>query len=304
MKAETLPVVVIAAAGRAKRFSGEQKVLARVGGVPAICRVATTCDEALGAHQQVVVIGHEGGRVRAALGDARHRTYAIQDAQLGTGHALATALAHLDGDVERYVYFLCGDKPLLSARSLRGLASELEATRAAMVFLTGELEGDPKQSRQGRVIQSRLGPERSEGLAIVERATIDALEDDQTLCFHSLSGERYEYTRQQLLAVRSVNVSAYVWRGEALRKHIVELQLHPEKGEYFVTDLVAILRQHGLLVRAIPACDDAEGLGIDTRQQLVTANGVWHRLQTSAPASLPAEAQRGPADMETDDAVL
>jgi len=303
MKADALPVVVIAAAGHAKRFLGEQKVLARVGGVPAICRVANICDNALGVHKQIVVIGHEGARVRAALGESPHRRYVVQHSQLGTGDALATALAHLDGDVERYVYFLCGDKPLLSARSLRGLASELEATRAAMVFLTGELEGDPKQSRQGRVVQSRRGDERAEALAIVERATIDALEDGQTLRFQSLSGQRHEYTREQLLAVGSVNVSAYVWRGEVLQKHIGELQLHPEKDEYFVTDLVAILREHGLLVRAISASDDAEGVGIDTREQLLTANGVWRRLQERGQASPPARAESDSIDAEAADAM-
>jgi len=305
MRAEMPPVVVIAAAGRAERFSGEQKVLARVGGVAAVCRVAGACEEALGPHQQLVVIGHEGAHVRAALGKAPHRRYVIQQPQLGTGHALATALAHLDGDGERELYFLCGDKPLLSAESLRRLRTELVASGSSMVFLTGMLEGDPQHSRQGRVLQAHAGAALAEALAIVERATIDALGAGETMSFTCLTGQRCEYDRDQLLAVRDVNISAYVWREEVLREHIGRLELHPEKGEYFVTDLAAILRERGLLVRAIAACNGAEGIGIDTQEQLVTANGAWRQLQELALAESLAEHAHGDAvHAEAADALL
>ena len=305
METERPPVVVIAAAGRAKRFLGEQKVLAEVGGVPAICRVASTCEEALGPHQQLVIIGHEGEQVRAALGEAPHRSYITQHPQLGTGHALATALAHLGAECGREVYFLCGDKPLLSAQSLRGLRTELHASRSAMAFLTGVLEGDPKHSRQGRVLQAHRSTPRAEVLAIVERATIDALGDGESMTFESLTGQRHEYTREQLLAVRDVNISAYVWRGEVLREHIGTLPLHPEKGEYFVTDLVHILRRDRLLVRAIAVCHRAEGMGIDTREQLAAANGVWGLLRRpAAAASLLDRTLEGAVAEEATDAVL
>jgi hypothetical protein len=103
VQSRVLPVVVVAAAGRARRFSGEQKVLAAVGGRPAVCRVADVCEEALGPHRQVVVIGHRGAHVRAVLGEVRGREYVTQEQQLGTGHALAVALAHLEDrpDVRR-----------------------------------------------------------------------------------------------------------------------------------------------------------------------------------------------------------
>jgi len=274
------PVVVIAAAGRARRFGGEQKVLADVGGTPAVCRVAKVCEEALGSHRQIVVIGHQGERVRAALGDAPHREFIRQRPQLGTGHALAVALERLDVGPSGKLYFFCGDKPLLTAESIKRLRTGFLDSRAAMAFLTGEVQGDPLKNRQGRVVQTHGSTPSAEVLAIVERATIDALADGETIRFRSLSGSEWEFTRDQLLAVREVNVSAYVWRLEALRAHVGELRPHEENGEYFITDLVEILRRHHLFVRAFPIVCDEEGIGIDTRAGAQEANGVWARRES------------------------
>jgi len=281
---DELPVVVIAAAGRARRFGGGQKVLAQVGGIPSVCRVARACDEGLGAHRQLVVIGHEGERVRAALGEAPHRQFVHQEQPLGTGDALAKALSHLGEDRCREVYFLCGDKPLISPESLSRLRDGFRATGPAMAFLTGEVQGDPAENRQGRVIRVHEDTPRAQVVAIVERAVIDALGDDETVSFRAQGGWQRVYTRDQLLALREVNVSAYVWRTEVLREHIGELALRPESGEYFVTDLVDIFLQHRLLVCAFPVSKSEETIGIDTPDVLAVANGAWVVLQEAAAA--------------------
>lgn len=276
------PVVVIAAAGRARRFGGGQKVLAQVGGIPSVCRVARACDEGLGAHRQLVVIGHEGERVRAALGEAPHRQFVRQEQPLGTGDALVQALSHLGEDRCREVYFLCGDKPLISPESLSRLQDGFRATGPAMAFLTGEVQGDPAESRQGRVIRVHEDTPRAQVVAIVERAAIDALGDDETISFRVSGGWQRVYTRDQLLALREVNVSAYLWRTEVLREHIGELALRPESGEYLVTDLVDIFLQHRLLVCAFPVSKSEETIGIDTPDVLAVANEAWEELQEAA----------------------
>ncbi|MFB3880106.1 MAG: NTP transferase domain-containing protein [Armatimonadota bacterium] len=287
MPSSSVPLVVIAAAGQSKRFASQQKVLAEVGGRPAICRVADTCAQALGPHEQVIVIGHQGAQVRAVLGEAPYRSYVIQEPQLGTGHALSAALANLEPVPDREVFLLCGDRPLLTADSLRRLRQERQASGAAMVFLVGKLRGDALESRQGRVVQAHRGTPRAEVLAIVERPTVDAL-DGRRLAFESLTGERYEFSREQLLAVREVNLSAYVWPESVLRANLGKLAVHPEKGEYFVTDLVEVLRQQRLLVRLVAASADGERIGIDTPEQLRAAQQEWRRWQESPPVRAPA----------------
>jgi bifunctional UDP-N-acetylglucosamine pyrophosphorylase / glucosamine-1-phosphate N-acetyltransferase len=281
-----LPVVVIAAAGRARRFAGEQKVVAEVGGRPAICRVAEVCQEALGPHRQLVVVGHQGERVRAALGEAPHRRYVTQEPLLGTGHALREALTHLEAAPERHVYFLCGDKPLLSARSLRRVGEDLVASGAAMAFLVGRAEGEVRESRQGRVLQAHPDTPRAEVLAIIERPTIDAL-NGGTMRFEALAGGVHAFTREQLLTTPEVNLSTYVWRESALREHLAKLELHPEKNEYYVTDLVSVLREQRLLVRAVATRVAGEGIGIDTPELLLTAERTWQRARFALPVESP-----------------
>jgi len=281
MERGRLPVAVIAAAGRARRFQGVQKVLAEVGGLPAVCRVARACEEGLGPHYQVVVVGHEAERVRGVLGEASHREFVLQEPQLGTGHALKVALARLHSRANGEVYFFCGDKPLLAADSVRLLKARFLASGAAMAFLTSELEGDPRDSRQGRVVQMHRGTSRAEVLAIVEKAAIDAL-DGRTMSFRSLAGLQHEFGRERLLAIRDVNISAYVWRTAVLRKHIGKLRPHPESGEYLITDLVEILRRRHYLVRAFPACNGQESIGIDTRELLEKAKEAWAELRRTA----------------------
>ena len=285
---ERRAVVVIAAAGRARRFGGSQKVLAQVGGIPSVCRVAEACERGLGPHRQIVVVGHEGERVAAALGPAGHREFVRQEEQRGTGHALALALDHIADAGVHEVYFVCGDKPLLTAESLARLRDGFAASGAAMAFLTGEVAGDPRESRQGRVVQIHRDTPRAEVLAVVERAAIDALGEGETLSFTALGGWQQRYTRDDLLAIRDVNVSAYVWRADVLRKHIGELQACPESGEYLVTDLVRILREHRHLVRAFPVRRSEEGIGIDTQEVLQTANAVLAGPRGATPSAPPA----------------
>ena len=242
--------------------------------------------------------------MRAALGKAPHRQYVTQEQLLGTGHALQLALSRLEGVPQRRVFFLCGDKPLLSARSLRRIEHDLDASGAAMAFLIGTIEGEVASNRQGRVLQARPRTPRAEALGIVERATIDAM-NGEALRFESQSGEWHTYTREQLLAVPDVNLSAYVWPEHVLRAHVGKLELHPEKGEYFVTDLVEVLRQQRLLVRAVSASVEEEGLGIDTPEQLRTAERAWRRLQPSgATANRPVWAGDDGVDERVSDALL
>ena len=286
-----MPIVVIAAGGNARRFLGEQKVLAAVGGVPAACRVARACEEGIGPHRQLIVIGHEGERVREAMGGASHRRFVYQHPQSGTGHALMVALELLNlaaaspqpavsrrGQPGGEVYFLCGDKPLVSPDSLSRLRARLHATEAAMIFMTGEIEDDPAASRQGRVIRTDPADPQSEVLAIVERPAIDALADGEVMTFQSADGRHCSFTKEQLLQTRAVNASVYGWQSEALREHLSELPLHSDCGEYFVTDMVEILRRHRLSVRSVPLENAQENIGIDTKELLETAEAASDAL--------------------------
>lgn len=248
-------IAIVAAAGRGTRFGAAgTKVLADIAGRPCVQRVLDCVEAALGEHHQLLVVGHEAERVVAKVGAAVHRRFVHQPEQRGTGHALAVALAQVDAD-DADVYFLCGDKPLLRASTLARLRSGFEAQPNGMAFLTGRIAGEPATSRQGRVVRYAEHP-----VAIVEHKTIAALDGRLSLPGGS-------WTRDDLLAVREVNVSTYAWRLADLRRLVPALSADAAQAEVLVTDLVRLFVEDGLAVRGLPLDDAREGLGIDTPEQ-------------------------------------
>ncbi len=252
---------VVAAAGRGTRYEGEEpKVLAPIAGRTSLERVTMTLDQALGAHRQLVVIGYEAERVRASLGEAPHRQWVYQHDPCGTGHALALALAEID-EPDADVYFVCGDKPLLRASSLAALRAGFEAQGGGQAFLTGQIEGPPELSRQGRVVRESGAP-----VAIVEYKVIQALSAPLQL--------GRAWTRDELLALRECNVSTYVWRLAMLRALVPDLAHDPTQAEIMVTDLVQLAAARGWPVTAQPLHDPSEGWGVDTLEQKALAETV------------------------------
>ncbi|NUP99618.1 MAG: NTP transferase domain-containing protein [Armatimonadetes bacterium] len=265
---ESQPVAVIAAAGRGTRFRHETpKVLADVGGRSCLQRVIDAVEGGLGEHLQIIVVGHEAEQVIEAVGRASHRRFVRQHEPRGTGHALLTALAEVPADRNGGLYFFCGDKPLLRAETVRRFRERFASSSSAMLFLTGLIEGDDdavRTNRQGRVVWTRHDGE-AHALAIVERKVIDAIAESEI--FRLYNGDVHRFSRDQLLAIREVNVSTYAWSLPALRRLVDELSDDNPQGEYLVTDLVQIFLRHHLPVQTIGLTDPAEGKGIDTVEQ-------------------------------------
>ncbi|HSF62711.1 MAG TPA: bifunctional UDP-N-acetylglucosamine diphosphorylase/glucosamine-1-phosphate N-acetyltransferase GlmU [Gaiellaceae bacterium] len=166
---------------------------------------------------------------------------AVQEAPLGTGDAVRTARAALEGRVEN-VLVLSGDTPLLT----HGLLGELVAThdreQAWATVLSFE-PGDPKQ--YGRVLRNADG-----GLAeIVEYGDASAAQR----------------------AVREVNSSIYVFRGDKLWPVLDRLSPHNVQGELYLTDSIALLASAGGRVAVHKGGDPVETEGVNTRAELAAA---------------------------------
>src|SRR5574337_1579417 len=127
--------VVILAAGQGKRMrSALPKVLQPLAGRPLLAHVLGAA-RALESRRICVVYGHGGEAVRQAL-DAPDLAWALQEPQLGTGHAVQQALPHLtNGEMALVLY---GDVPLIGVPTLRRL--EQAAGRERLALLTVELE--------------------------------------------------------------------------------------------------------------------------------------------------------------------
>jgi len=235
---------VLAAGAGTRMKSKRPKMLHTLAGRSLIDRCIETAAQVTGA-PPVVVVGHGAELVREAIGG--RASFVLQAEQLGTGHAVLQAEAAA-GDAAQVVVTY-GDMPLLTPETLRELVRLRERTNAAVAMLT--LISDTPRGF-GRVVRDAQG-ERV--LAVIE----------EVCC-----------TPEQL-AIRELNAGAYCFDGAWLWPALRRIRPNPQKGEYFLTDLIALAVADGREVRAIATDDHDECLGINTRLDLADAEVALRR---------------------------
>ena len=213
-------------------YSALPKVLHLLAGKPLARHVLETARQ-LQPEKLVVVYGHGGEQVRSALA-ADDLAWALQAAQLGTGHALAQALPALSDAAQTLVLY--GDVPLISEASLRRL---LAAGQDGVAILTVELD-DP--TGYGRIVRDPTG----RVACIVEEKDADADEK----------------------AIREVNTGIMALPTAHLREWLAALKNDNAQGEYYLTDLVALAVAAGVPVHTAAAATEWEVLGVNNKLQL------------------------------------
>jgi len=233
--------VVVLAAGQGTRMKSRlPKVLHRIAGLPMVQHVLNAV-AGISDGLPVVVIGFRADLVRQSLGDAA--TYVLQEQQLGTGHAVLQARAALEGRADA-VLVLYGDMPLLSTNTLRSLIGTFEAHSGPMAMLTC-IHDDAMGF--GRIVRDKDGCV----LGIVEEVQATA----------------------EQKAIKELNPGVYCFDASWLWAHLERLPLSP-KGEYYLTDLVAMAVAEGHAVQTVVVGDALETLGVNDRIHLARVEGV------------------------------
>ncbi len=233
-----LAAVILAAGMGTRMRSGLPKILHRVAGEPLISHVLDAARGA-GISDLVLVVGHLKEQVMAALGDSV--CYAVQEPQLGTGHALMQALRSLNPVPDRVVV-LYGDTPLLTSSTVSRMIAESKG--AAMVVLSADI-ADP--TGYGRVVRNASG----HVTAIVEEA-------DATPSQRSLT---------------EINSGLYCFDGAWIAANLGKIE-KSSKGEYYLTDLVALAASQHEVVRTVRAEDPMDVMGVNDRVQLAEADRI------------------------------
>lgn len=238
---------IVLAAGKGTRMKSDlPKVLFPVLGRPMIHWVLDALEKA-GAERPVVVVGYQADRVREELRD-RDVRFALQEHQLGTGHAVQSAMPQLGAD-ENPVFVLAGDSPLVQPSSLRRLRERMGAVPQGL--LLGTLTSD-RPDGLGRIVRDESG----RFLGIVEHK--DATEAQ--------------------LQIREVNMSTYLFAADDLREALGRLGNQNQQGEYYLTDCAAILRSLGRPVEAWPELDPCESLSVNTLEELARVEDQMRQL--------------------------
>ncbi len=233
--------IIIMAAGKGTRMQSElPKVLHQANGRPLIDYVLDTATS-LDPARTLLIVGHQAELVKAAV--ARYRvSTALQEPQLGTGHAVMQAEAALS-DFEGEIVILSGDAPLVNSVTLQELIAFHRSRNGAATVLTAELQ-DP--TGYGRVIRNN-GSESV--LKIVEQK--DGTSEE--------------------LAVREINSGIYVFNAQLLFQALREVNTDNAQKEYYLTDVFGICFRKGQKVYAFKTENPEEILGINTPEQLMEA---------------------------------
>lgn len=236
---------VILAAGEGTRMKSKlYKVLHPVCGKSMIRHVVDQTVQ-LGTDRVVTVVGRGAEAVKAELDGSVE--YALQEDQLGTAHAVRQAEPLL-GDENGITVVLYGDTPLITKDTIEALIENHENNEAKATILSSIVD-DP--AGYGRVVRLNDGTFDR----VVEDK--DASDDEKT--------------------IREINTGLYCFDNQSLFKALKQVKNDNVQGEYYLPDVIGILRKEGAPVQAYCTEDYTETLGVNDRVQLAQAENIMRR---------------------------
>ncbi|MGH8777855.1 bifunctional UDP-N-acetylglucosamine diphosphorylase/glucosamine-1-phosphate N-acetyltransferase GlmU [Paraburkholderia sp.] len=240
--------IVILAAGTGKRMrSSLPKVLHPLAGRPLLAHVIDTA-RTLDPTRLVVVVGHGAEAVRAAVA-APDVQFAVQEQQLGTGHAVQQALSLLDPAVPTLVLY--GDVPLTRASTLKRFTDAVGLSGYGVLTVTLD---DP--SGYGRIVRDA----KAKVVRIVEQK--DATPEQR--------------------AIAEINTGIIAGPTAQLQGWLGSLKNDNSQGEFYLTDVVELAIEAGIDIVTTQPDDEWETLGVNSKQQLAQLERVYQRNAADA----------------------
>lgn len=237
--------VIILAAGEGKRMKSKlPKVLHKVQGRTMLDHVIDAAEKS-GAEDICVVIGHGGDEVKAAV-EGRNVKFAVQEKQLGTGHAVMQAGDFIEEDCD--ILVLYGDTPLITPETIGKLLDFHKAEENSISIISAIVENP---AGYGHIIRN----EKGEFLKNIEHKDAD---DKEKL-------------------VKEINTGIYCFTGKALKKGLSLLKNDNAQGEYYLPDTLEIILKDGGRVNAMAADSADEFAGVNSRMQLADAEKYMRR---------------------------
>lgn len=241
----TAKYAIILAAGQGTRMKSKlYKVLHPVCGKPMVDHVLTQIEKN-DIDEIVTVVGHGAQKVEATLGTRTQ--YVLQAEQLGTGHAVLQAEALL-GDKEGMTIIACGDTPLFTAKTFEELFEYHKSKGAVATVLTATTDNP---FGYGRIIRNEIG--------IVEKIV-----------------EQKDATKEEA-AVTEINTGVYCFDNRKLFAALKLLKNNNAQGEYYLTDVIGILKEQDEVVTAYRMKNFDESMGVNDRVALARANQIMQK---------------------------
>lgn len=238
--------VLVLAAGKGTRMKSKYpKVIHEVCGMPMLGHVLRAAEEVITGRPWVVV-GFGADQVQQTIGDGPE--YILQEQQLGTGHAVLITKERLEASKEENLLVLYGDTPLITGHTLREMVRVHRESTAAATVLTAMID---EPYGYGRILRDADGQVES----IVE-------EKDAT---------------PEQRGIREINTGIYCFSINALLNALPRLEPQNAQGEYYLTDVITLLRQDGEMLSTLTLNNSEEVLGPNDRVVLAMVEGIMRR---------------------------
>lgn len=242
-------VAIVMAAGKGTRMkSKKSKLVHKIYGKEIIRRAVENVKRA-GIEEIITVVGYQKEQIEEVLKDTVR--YAVQDEQLGTGHAVMQAAKLLEGRKGK-VLVLNGDHPIMRPETLRNLVEVSNKRGESATILTMVHDNILPY---GKIIHDEQGNIKQ----IIEHK--DCTPEQQQ--------------------IREVNLGMYCFDIEELQSALKELKNDNVQKEYYLTDVIKIMYDKGLKTGSIVVSDNAEVLGVNDRMDLqILTKALQLRINT------------------------
>lgn len=241
---QSLSVVILAAGKGTRMKSDTAKVLHEVFYAPMVHHVLRAVGP-LHPDKTVAVIGHQRHVVEKSL-HSFPVEFAIQEEQLGTGHAVLCA-EHLLAENSGAVMILCGDTPLIRSETLADMFHKHQSSQAVLTVMSTILD-DP--THYGRIIS------------------------DENECVRAIVEEKDATSDQK--QIQEINAGIYCVDSKFLFNNLKKIGTDNSQGEVYLTDIVTLAVEEGLLVQKFVNSEAKDVLGVNSRYELSQAH---HELQ-------------------------
>ncbi len=246
--------IAILAAGKGTRLKSKlPKVLHHIAGLPLLGHVVRAASQIVPAADIYCIIGHEAARVRQEIAPLGVQ-FVEQTEQRGTGHAIMQC--HQALSAYDYVLVLSGDVPLIRPETIASVRDFHIARKAAMTILTAT---PPDPFGYGRIVRrAEHNTETDHVAAIVEQKQLTPAQE----------------------SIGEINSGIYAFSVPELFARIDRLSTDNPHGEYYLTEIAAILGREGLPVLALPTPHASEVLGVNTRRELAQLDAILRERKT------------------------
>lgn len=234
--------VIILSAGEGKRMKSKHaKVTHKVCGKPMVQHVIDSINK-IGVDDIVIVVGHKAQEVKECI--KSDVLYCMQKEQKGTGHAVLCAKEYIKED-DGITLVLCGDTPLIKEDTLLNMVEFHINGNFSATILTSDFE-DP--TGYGRIIRDTYGNVS----CIVEHK--DASDKQRN--------------------IKEINSGMYCFNTKMLFNSLKDIKNNNAQGEYYLTDVIEIIKNQGGRIGAFNTADNSEILGVNSRIQLAQAEKI------------------------------